>query len=110
MVPFLLTIEQFALFLEKKLVKVNGSELYKLTFNPKVSLKDIVSCFIPAEDEISGFNLTELMAELRNKAIIRIQRWVRMKIAQKTVLKIKILIQIILNKHVKMFIFQEKKL
>ena len=36
-VPFLLTLEQFAAFLEKKLIKINGSELYKLIFQPRVT-------------------------------------------------------------------------
>jgi hypothetical protein len=109
-VPFLLTIEQFAAFLEKKLIKVNGSELYKLIFQPKVSLKDIVACFIPPDDTESGYNLSDLIEELRSKAVLRIQRWIRMKLAQRTVLKIKILIQKakIIQRRVKVYLFSKE--
>jgi hypothetical protein len=109
-VPFLLTIEQFAAFLEKKLIKVNGSELYKLIFQPKVSLKDIVACFIPPDDTQSGYNLSDLIEDLRSKAVLRIQRWIRMKLAQRTVLKIKILIQKakIIQRRVKVYLFSKE--
>lgn len=51
-----------------------------------------------------------MIEELRTRAVIRIQRWIRMKIAQKNVIKIKILIQKakIIQQGIKTYLFRKK--
>lgn len=109
--PFLKTLENFATILEYKIIKVDGNVLYKLSFKAKVSLTEILNAFVKPDDFfMTGFNVVSLMEELREKAALRIQTFIRMILAKQTVKKIKILIKKtkMIQNRVRIFLFQKE--
>lgn len=107
--PLIFTLESYAKLLNYRLLKINGSKLYKQIFQPKISVKELMTCFLPSDDTASGFNVRDLINHQKNKAAIRIQAFIRMKLAKKTVKKIRILLVKIriIQKACKQFLFRK---
>lgn len=91
--PLIKILEKNSAILGIKLIKVNGGELYKLSFKTKITQRDLLNCFMPNDETDTAFNVLELWAILKENAAVKIQTWVRMKQAQKMVTKIRILIK-----------------
>lgn len=91
--PLIRILEKNSAILGIKLIKVNGGELYKLSFKTKITQRDLLNCFMPNDETDTAFNVLELWAILKENAAVKIQTWVRMMQAQKMVTKIRILIK-----------------
>lgn len=91
--PLIKMMEKNAKNLGIKLIKVNGGELYKLLFKPAITHRDLLSCFVPFDDNDTGYNVIDLWNKLKESSAIKIQKWIRMKLAQKMVNRIRVFIK-----------------
>ena len=64
--------------------------IYALIYKTKLTIKDMCSCFVPSNLN-QDWNIKTIIDSLKNKAVIKIQTFVRMKIAQRIVKKIRVL-------------------